>query len=188
MYFFLWLSNTNTQTCVGLPADLYSSHPPVTAPNFGNSTLRASHNCKQKNGYKCKPLQREIIQIRNSIHHTAWKTSKSLFIVFLRIQYTSLSLSAPPVLLCCLPLSSPWATVPRPMGWAYSVSSYSCVNMLSAYWSQSRTGPGNNFTVHITRPVIHFPLAFYWLCFDSHSNTGQSASLFSSIRDGCFCF
>ena len=80
-------------------------------------------------------------------------------------------LSASPMLLCCLPLSSLWATVPRPMGWAYSVSSYSCVNM---------------------RPVIHFPLAFYyftiWLCFDSHSNTGQSASLFSSIWDGCFCF
>ena len=34
--------------------------------------------------------------------------------------------------------------------------SYSCVNMLSAHWSQNRTGPGNNFTVHvhIKRPVI----------------------------------
>ena len=52
------------------------------------------------------------------------------------------------------------------------------------------SGPGNQFTVHfhINRPIIHFPLAFYWLLFYSHSNTGQSASLFSSIRDGCFCF
>ena len=29
-------------------------------------------------------------------------------------------------------------TVPRPMGWAYSVSSYSCLNMPSAHWSQNR--------------------------------------------------
>ena len=137
--------------------------------------------------WRCCRCVCDVISRRRTPTEPIWQPSRSG-------TYTGVCVTASPMLLCCLPLSSPWATVPRPMGWAYSVSSYSCVNMPSAHWSQNRTGPRNNFTVHvhIKHPVIHFPLAFYyftiWLFSDSHSNTGQSASLFSSIRDGCFCF
>ena len=110
------------------------------------------------------------------------------------------------MLLCCLPLSSPWATVSRPMGWAHSVSPYSCEYAVSSLVTEQdrareqlyRTcpykAPCYSFSIGI---LLFYYMTIFWLsqsygtkCVPFQLNTGRvllflNTGRFRVSRGGC---